>query len=207
MRAGGFETIIREDFLRNCLVPLEADHARLLDANVPQAQRPAETKIADAFIATVVSARDFHRHARDRNVQVAERNCEVADLQIAFDYDADRSARGLSVAIGRRQADVEQAIEHHGRIERAQLRIGHRAVARGKRGPDAIVCIVVAVQTVFEHPVAAADRTGDGVGSVTLLPSAGRVISTVGGATFSLTVIVMSSLAVNAPSLAVRRKT
>ena len=79
------QTVVRKDFLRNSLVPLEPDHARLLDANVPQPHRPAETKIADAFVATVVSARDFHRHARDRNTQVAERNREVADLQIPFD--------------------------------------------------------------------------------------------------------------------------
>jgi hypothetical protein len=45
------------------------------------------------------------------------------------------------------------------------------------------------------------------VGSVTLASSAGAVICTVGGATLSLTRMLMSSNAVSAPSLAVRRKT
>src|SRR6476620_10561049 len=44
-------------------------------------------------------------------------------------------------------------------------------------------------------------------GSVTLLPSVGAVIATLGGATLLMTVIVMSSFALNAPSPAVKRRT
>src|SRR6476620_2942660 len=44
-------------------------------------------------------------------------------------------------------------------------------------------------------------------GSVTLLPSVGAVTATVGGATLSITVIVMSALAADPPSPAVKRKT
>src|SRR2546425_10796 len=45
------------------------------------------------------------------------------------------------------------------------------------------------------------------VDCVTLLPSVGALISTVGGATLSLTLIVMSSLLLKAPSPAVNRST
>src|SRR5437879_7648263 len=44
------------------------------------------------------------------------------------------------------------------------------------------------------------------VGCVTLPPSEGALICTVGGGTLSLTVIIASSLALNDASLAVRRK-
>src|ERR1051325_5097234 len=87
--ADRLEAVVREDFLRNCLEPFEAEHARLLNPNVPQAHRPAKTKIADALVSTVVSARDFHRHPRHRAAQMGARAGEVANLQIALKNDTD----------------------------------------------------------------------------------------------------------------------
>ena len=37
VRAGGFETIVRNEFLRSCFVPLEAQPARLLEPNIMEA--------------------------------------------------------------------------------------------------------------------------------------------------------------------------
>src|SRR5205814_4120644 len=127
-----------------------------LDTNVVQTQRPAETKIADALVAAVVSARDFHGHAGHRNAQVGERDSEVAYLQVALDNNADCRARDLAETVRRRQSEVEQAVQHHGGIEGAQRAAG-RAVAAGNRRPDAIVRIVIAIQTVLDRPRAAAD--------------------------------------------------
>src|SRR2546421_734852 len=71
-----FEPIGAGEIIRSALAPLESHHAALLEANIAQSQRPAETNIADAFVTTVVSASDSHRHARNRNIQISKLNGE-----------------------------------------------------------------------------------------------------------------------------------
>ena len=70
----------------------------------------SKTKIADAFVAAVVSARDFHRHARDRDIQVGKGNGDVADLELAFDDEGtvviSRSAMRRENRTNRRPTDL-----------------------------------------------------------------------------------------------------
>src|SRR6185436_15804959 len=103
--------------------------------------------------SAVVGPHNFHRHSRNRNAQIRERKTEVADLEILLNYHADFYARDLTVFISRRQTNVEQTVEHHGRIESAQVS-GCRAVPTPKLRPHTIVWIVVAAETVFENPCA-----------------------------------------------------
>src|SRR5258706_1610239 len=121
VRPGGFETVVRDELLRNCFVPLEAQPARLLESNVVETQRPAEAEIANTLIAAVVGARDIHRHTRHGDVQVSERDREVSDFEVSLDDDRDRGARDLSVAVGSRQPEIEQTIQHHSWVERAEF--------------------------------------------------------------------------------------
>jgi len=132
VRPDGLKPVDREEPAGGHLRPGLTDHHGLLDLEAGEIKVPTDSEVTLGLDAAVVGSRDGDRDTGHGNRQVGKRDREIADLHVAAELVRAGDAAQLSGRVLGLEADLIQAVGHHGGIECPEHAIDDGLVAGGE---------------------------------------------------------------------------